>query len=106
MTREDFYKKYGRSLLERILFLLRSLDGEDREKAMRWADIYAKTISKSLELYSDPVNSSKVNEASKRNYEALRELEEIFYKKFGVHLVETKYMLNLTDDDPWPTSAE
>lgn len=106
MTRDDFYKKYGRPLLDRIVFLLRSLDGVEQETARRWADTYAKTISKSMELHNDPMQISKVNEATKLNYEALRELEKIFFEKFGEHLVETKYMLNLTDDDPWPSGAE
>jgi hypothetical protein len=103
MMRDDFYNKYGRSLENRISFLLHSLEGDELLKARPWADIFNKTKGSSMNFSSNPFENQKAEDAKRKNNEALRELEKIFFEKFGEHMVENKHTLGLSDEDNWPS---
>ena len=84
---------FGRSISQRIAYIARECDEDERKILEPFVIEYQKTLAGSFNIDSNTTQNNI------RNTEALRKIDEIFFNKYGQHIVDAPAQIGL---DRWP----
>lgn len=92
----ELYEQFGRGLADRVAYLVKNLTNEEKYVYFRlesFVNIWAASTG----------GSSDINEHTSffdsTNMYALRQIDAVFFKKYGVHILEHAPQLDMTDDE-------
>ncbi len=92
----ELCEKFGRSLGERVNFLQKNLTEEERKIYHRlpsFINIWTATTGGSIDI------NEHTEFFSKTNLYALRQIDSVFFKKYGLHIAEIPEQLDMTPDE-------
>lgn len=92
--------KYGRSTEDRIAYLVQNLSDEEKYKYFRlpsFIGIWQRSTGGALDL------NEHTEFFCKTNMYALRQIDAVFFKKFGVHIEKIPQALEMNEDE-WKNS--
>lgn len=92
----DLIEKYGRSTLDRVNYLIKSLSEEEKANYFR--------LESFIKIWASCHGGSfDINEHSgffmQTSTYALRQIDAVFFKKFGVHIERHQHQLSMSDDE-------
>lgn len=89
-------ENYGRSTIDRVNYLIKALSDEEKHEYFR--------LESFIKIWSDSSGGCfDINEHteffSKANMYALRQIDAVFFKKFGVHIERFAHQLEMSPDE-------